>query len=86
MLAENMTLQKVTQQILKETSLKSETENAVNKITNSMDLSNSTLDTDEEKISGLKHNLEENVCNKAWGDQSMETIGEWARETWHSKI
>lgn len=51
-----------------------------------MDLSNSTLDTDEEKISGLKHNLEENVCNKAWGDQSMETIGEWARETWHSKI
>lgn len=63
------------QQIWKETNINSEIENAVNKITNSVYLLHSTLGIGEEKISGLKCRLEENVYNKEQKDERMEPIG-----------
>ena len=70
----------MTQQIKKGTNINSEIENAINKITNSVKLLNSILDIDEEKSSGLKCRLEENICNNAQRDQRIENIGKWARQ------
>lgn len=60
--------------------MNSEIENARNKIMNSMKLLNSILDIDEEKSSGLKCKLEENISNKIQRDQRIENIGRWARQ------
>lgn len=60
--------------------MNSEVENARNKITNSMKLLNSILDIDEEKSSGLKCKLEENISNKIQRDQRIENIRRWERQ------
>lgn len=60
--------------------MNSEVENARNKIMNSMKLLNSILDIDEEKSSGLKCKLEENISNKIQRDQRIENIGKWERQ------
>lgn len=60
--------------------MNSEIENARNKIMNSMKLLNSILDIDEEKSSGPKCKLEENISNKIQRDQRIKNIGRWARQ------